>query len=135
MRSSTTPPIGLTWVMGLTVCLAAAIFFAALGALLWVPWATLLTPSGFGVALLYGMVTALSATLAIYLVGDLIYSMENGKPELTEYLDEVLASNQHAAARRRLLDRLTADQRAAWLPRACAAEAAAATRSAWRRPL
>ena len=61
--------------------------------------------------------------------------MANGKPELTEYLDEVLASNQHAAARRRLLDRLTADQRAAWLPRACAAEAAAATRSAWRRPL
>ena len=59
--------------------------------------------------------------------------MANGKPELTEYLDEVLASNQHAAARRRLLDRLTADQRAAWLPRACAAEAAAATRTAWCR--
>ena len=59
--------------------------------------------------------------------------MANGRPELTGYLDEALIGERHAAARRRLLDRLTAAQRLTWLPKACAAEAAMATRAAWHR--
>ena len=59
--------------------------------------------------------------------------MASSRPERTGYLDEALASDHHTAARRRLLDRLTADQRPAWLPKACAAEAAMAVRIAWRR--
>ncbi len=59
--------------------------------------------------------------------------MANGNPEMTGYLDEALASDHRAAARRRLLDRLTADQRVAWLPKACAADAAMAARTTWHR--
>lgn len=59
--------------------------------------------------------------------------MANGRPELTGYLDEALIGDHRAAARRRLLNRLTAAQCAAWLPKACAAEAAMAVSTAWHR--
>ena len=48
--------------------------------------------------------------------------------------DQELADPRHAAARRRLLARLTADQRLAWLPKSCIAEAAAKTATCRRRP-
>lgn len=59
--------------------------------------------------------------------------MTNGCPKPTGYLDEALTAERHAAARRRLLDRLTADQRTAWLPKSCAAEAAIHAAKAWGR--
>lgn len=59
--------------------------------------------------------------------------MEIAGPMLTGYLDEALAGDRHTIGRRRLLDKLTAAQRAAWFPRSCAAEAAAAVRTAWHR--
>ena len=59
--------------------------------------------------------------------------MAFGGPELTGYLDEVLASDHRAAARCRLLDRLTTDQRLAWLPRSTVAESAMKTPKTWYR--
>ena len=59
--------------------------------------------------------------------------MTNGCPKPTGYLDEALTNERYAAARRRLLDRLTADQRTAWLPKSCAAEAAIRAAKAWGR--
>ena len=59
--------------------------------------------------------------------------MEIAGPMLTGYLDEALAGDRHTIGRRRLLDRLTADQRPAWLPKACAADAAMAARTTWHR--
>lgn len=60
--------------------------------------------------------------------------MVTGRPYMAECLDEVLADAHRAAVRRRLLDKLSVDQRAAWLPKSCAAEAAMTTSPAWCRP-
>lgn len=58
--------------------------------------------------------------------------LANDRMYLVEMLDTVLARSARARARQRLLGRLTAAQRVAWLPKSCAAEAAA--RPAWKRP-
>ena len=55
--------------------------------------------------------------------------------DLLEALDDVLTEPSCAAARHRLLDRLTVAQRHRWLPRSTAVEAASAIRHRWdRRP-
>ena len=59
--------------------------------------------------------------------------MTNGHPKPTGCLDEVLASDHRAAARRRLLDKLTDAQCAQWLPKSTVAEATMEARKAWRR--
>ena len=59
--------------------------------------------------------------------------MANFRQDQVGRLDEVLANDRHAEGRRRLLDKLTADQRAAWLPKSCAVEAAALAAKTWSR--
>ena len=49
------------------------------------------------------------------------------------HLDEVLAGPDYEHARLRLLDRLTVEQRAAWLPKSCVAKASMTTCAAWHR--
>ena len=61
------------------------------------------------------------------------FFMARGRGDLVAALDSELARPAHAILRHRLLDQLTAEQRLAWLPRCCAAEAAMAPRAAWRR--
>lgn len=53
--------------------------------------------------------------------------------DLLEALDTELVRPRRATVRRRLLDRLTADRRTAWLPKSCAAEAALRAAKAWSR--
>lgn len=50
-----------------------------------------------------------------------------------EILDAMLAHPARATARQRLLDRLTPDQRTAWLPRSCAAAAGHRAADRWPR--
>ena len=59
--------------------------------------------------------------------------MERRLTHLTEVMDEYLAQPGRGAARRLLLDKLTADQRMARLPKSSIAEAAMMARHAWHR--
>ena len=55
------------------------------------------------------------------------------RPRMIEAMDAILARPELAAARRRLLDRLTAEQRTSWLPKCCVAESTVTAARAWIR--
>ena len=55
------------------------------------------------------------------------------RKDMLPILDRALAGPQRAEARQRLLARLTADRRAAWLPKSSAVEAGIETTTRWRR--
>ena len=55
------------------------------------------------------------------------------RPRMLEAMDAILARPELATTRRRLLDRLTADQCTSWLPKCCAVEATATATRTWVR--
>ena len=55
------------------------------------------------------------------------------RENLAAMLDTALTAPPRATARRRLLDRLTAAQRTAWLPKSCAVEAVCRSTKIWSR--